>query len=541
MNKIKILPPSLIAKIAAGEVIERPAFAVKELVENSIDAGATSINIELEKAGLQKIIVKDNGSGMSKEDLELAWQHHATSKLKNEDDLLKIKTLGFRGEALGSLAAISDLTLQSRAAGSLPGFSVSLSDGKVVKKQTIGMPKGTIATVTNLFAHIPARQKFLHSQESELRYVTQQVIAAALAYPNVAFTLSHNKKVLFSLPPKQPIKQRVAEVLGNELTNGLFPISLRSPYLQVHGFLSHPQLATTSSTRSLLFVNGRFVKHKGVSTLIKQLYGKLLAPQSQPVFILYLTTPVEMVDVNIHPRKEEVSFAHETEIRDNLSEAVIKTLEKNSLRYRSNLNVDWGTNTIAAKELKRTVLRPLSDEVFSLHNLYLLLESKDGLLFVDQHAAHERILYENLVKGLKKRRVKVFKPPRPINLSLSPVENQLMNEFSDKLAKAGFQIKNHKLISYPTILEDRNLGQIIKNALADIEEFGEVNLDPYTDKMLSYLACRSAIKSGDKLTDIQKKKLIKDLQQTKTNYTCPHGRPVQFEVMLKDLSKLFRR
>lgn len=562
--RIKHLPADVVAKIAAGEVVERPAYAVKELIENAIDAGATYITIDIENSGLKKIAVFDNGNGMARADLALSFLPHTTSKISDMEDLAKVQSFGFRGEALHSIAAISRLVLQSRARDQAAGNEIFIEGGKVSLIKKMGMPVGSSVFVYDLFFNTPVRKKFLKSPQSEMRLILEIVVNAALAYPGIGFKLMHNGKKMVDVPREQSLEQRMSSLLGSSLTQDVLPISLMENDIHLHGFISKP-LAITAGNKGFLFVNKRPVQYQLISTLIKQAYGTLLEPRTFPFFVLFLEVPHQFVDVNIHPRKEQIHLANEQTVTEFVHKAVKSTLETNNLTYRyerpsggADVLRDGGvggTHTYAA-ELLRDTIEPwgkesasASNEVLQLHNLYLVVQTKKGALLVDQHAAHERILYEQFLEEFERQKDKraVYTLPKAVTFDTSLLDAETIREYLPDLQVFGFDIEefgphSFKINAVPVLFQDRNVIELLMEVVHDLQEgIGLKNVDMRSHRMLSYLACRTAIKSGDKLTEEQARDLIEKLNETRTQYTCPHGRPVKAEISLRELEKMFRR
>lgn len=561
MTKIHLLSPDLVAKIAAGEVVERPAYAIKELVENSVDAGADYIRIDIEKSGLQKITITDNGEGMSGEDIKLCYQSHTTSKISAESDLQAIKCMGFRGEALASIAAISNLTIRSKTAAQKAGTEVELTAGKVEDISPVGMPAGTSISVENLFYTVPARQKFLKSPQTEFRISLQIISNIALAYPQIRFFVTHNKKTVLDLPKNQNILERVKELLGESTFKNLVPVSVEDSYISLSGFIAKPQLSTHSPQKQYVFINGRTVRSKLISSTVKDTYGTLLEPDAYPIFIFSLKTPYEMVDVNVHPRKEEVAFHNDKLITSAVSTAVTNALNENNLTFYDNrwqkskrnksdiLQIrDGGTSTYAAEILKQELPKKTkiskSADIIQLHNLYLITETENGFLMIDQHAAHERILYEKLKRSFesKRKQPEKFTLLVPLELELSITDQETLDEHKNIFAELGFIIDDNRVVEVPELFHDRNIEELITEMIDDLAEGKEIhNLDVRSERMLSYLACRSAIKAGDKITKEQAKEICSQLATCQNQYTCPHGRPTQIEITSDELAKLFMR
>ena len=567
MQKIHQLPQDVIAKIAAGEVIERPVYAVKELVENALDAGATSIAIEINEAGLKNIIVIDNGDGMSKEDLQIAFQLHTTSKISTEEELAHIATLGFRGEALASLAAISQLTLQSRTSDKTGGTSIEILNGEVLKISPIGMPPGTMVTVANLFHSVPGRKKFLKSHQTEFRHIVDFVTRMALARPDIHLSLSHNKKRLFDLSPGTTL-ERIQKLLGENLFPKLLPLTFETDYVKLTGFIATPQ-AIGQSKHQYIFINKRSVTDKIIVSAIREAYGTLIDPKSQPIFIISLEIPYELVDINVHPRKETIRFVNNQMIYDAIYKAVMQTLMRGNLLYYNDTigdislrdrNRSWKsgtTKTFAGKLLKENQtpwdIRPIeeigSKEIIQMHNLYLLTQTKYGIAFVDQHAAHERILYEQFLAAFKneKSEAALYTFGKPIILDLSFTESELLKEHVKILQTVGFHLEYFKdntflLHTIPLIFQDRKPKQLLMELLENLQEEKSIkDIDRTSQRMIAYLACRAAIKAGESLTKKQSKDLVEKLEQTPNNISCPHGRPTKIIIDIDKIHRLFKR
>jgi DNA mismatch repair protein MutL len=436
MSSIHALPDDVVSKIAAGEVVERPAFAVKELIENSIDANATAITIDIEESGLKKIAVIDNGQGMDKDDLSLSFLPHTTSKIAGMDELAKVSSFGFRGEALHSIAAISRMVVQSRTTDMPGGSEIFIEGGvpQIVKK--IGMPIGTSIFVYDLFFNTPVRKKFLKSGASESRHILEIIMQMALAHPAIGFKLVHNGKTIIDLPREQDLEERMSIILGNSLARDLLPIFLTQDDIQIHGFISRP-LAVTAGNKPFLFVNKRPVQYQLLSSIIKQAYGTLLEPRAFPFYLFFITLPHQYVDVNVHPRKEQVHLANEQTVIDFVRTAVTTTLQANNLTYQFRNEEmdalrDGGTHTYAAELLKDEVepwgkeTSKVTGDVLQIHNLYLVVQTKKGAMMVDQHAAHERILYEQFLEEFEKQKTKkdiyTLKKAEMVDMSLSDAE-----------------------------------------------------------------------------------------------------------------------
>lgn len=551
--KIHKLSSLLISKIAAGEVIERPSFAIKELIENSIDAKATAIKIYIEESGLRKIQVVDNGEGMSEEDVREAWKPHTTSKIDEESELYSIKSFGFRGEALSSLAAISTLTVQSRREEDATGFAVVVKEGKLVKASVIGMPIGTIVTAQDLFASIPARKKFLNSPQAELRQMLDVVNNFAIAHPSVHFTFLHGKRVLLDYPPTKDVAERVEQFLGNAVSSFFIPVKKENSYVKIRGFIAKPQMHAGNQNKQYIFVNSRKVNNKIISTAAKEAYGTMLESATYPIFVLFLSLPFEMVDINVHPRKEQVAFLNNEFMFQTVKEVVVEVLAENNITFQ---NLSWKkmgagmTKSFAATILKENVLDKESfgeerhTKLIQLDKVYIIFADKGGLVLYDQHAVHERILFEKLRDEFLKQResLELYELPMPVSLGLTTRESILFKEHKRLLEKVGFMFKRKEVVKMPFIFKDRNPKGLIMKVLEDIEaNLGVLSIDKVTEEMIAFLACRAAVKAGDVLTEEQMKKLIMDLGKTANNTTCPHGRPTRVFMSLDQLNAMFKR
>lgn len=562
MRKIYQLPHHVVSKIAAGEVIERPVFAVKELVENSLDAGATSIIVHIEDSGLKRITVIDNGEGMELEDLKESFKSHTTSKIAKTEDLSHIKTLGFRGEALASIAAISRVTINSRISSQTAGTSIYIKDATIEKISPIGMPIGTTIIVEQLFHSLPVRKKFLGSPRTEFRHIIDIMTNYALSYPKIHFHLTHNKRTIFDLSATTEPLQRIEKLLGRDVYSQLLPLSYTTSYISISGFLAKPSLATRIPNKQFLFINNRSVADKGISLTIKSAYGVLLPNTFYPVSILYFTLPYEMVDVNVHPRKEHVKFADTTLLYKSLTQAVKQTLSDYDLIYSSNAqslflndstrSTDSYTGRLLKEkklpwELSQKIETNIS-KILQLRNMYIFIATDNGFFLIDQHAAHERILYQQLLIEFqneeKKKNNFHFHKPGMFDLSLS--ETELLQENLDLLKEFGWEIEHFKgttfiITALPVLFQDRDYVALLREIIEDFRENKKQEIDTLSRKIIAYLACHAAVKAGDNLSKKQMKELIEQLEKTPNNSTCPHGRPTKIFVDGEKIDTLFKR
>lgn len=561
MPKITKLSPELIATIAAGQVIERPSSVVKELVENALDAEATSIVIKLSDGGRQEIVVTDNGQGMSKEDVLLSVQPHTTSKVFHHKDLQSIVTFGFRGEALASTALVSNLTVQSKPAVDTLGYQVTIKHGKLLDDHQIGMATGTIVRVSELFRFIPARKKFLKSASIEIQQILKVLLPILLVHLNVKFRVEHNNSVLLECAAGQTFLERVMIVLNQEYLSQLLPIQFSQSGYTVSGFIGAPQLASPSSAKQMLWVNKRAISHQVISKTIKSLYGTLLEPRALPAYFLQLDLDPQTVDVNIHPQKTSVTFYEEEIVVNMLVSAVKHTLEQAGLMYRlgdaaSTPLLSFNDNSmdqVVADELKkatepwsvRNLAVSTTTKFFQLHKLYIFMEVEQGMVVIDQHAAHERILYEQFLHAYHQHsQLHTITLSSPQKLSIPPYQPVSEHSLS-VLESIGVTIENqgeeYFVTKIPLLLQHRNYQEYIREVIDQSQELLTYELDTATHKTLSFLACRSAIKSGEPLSVDEQKNLVEKLLQTTTNYTCPHGRPVMMSMTLDELAHYFKR
>lgn len=562
MRKIIQLSQNIIARIAAGEVVERPVFAVKELVENALDANASSIVVQIEQSGLRKIVVSDNGDGMSYEDLHESVKAHTTSKLFDES-LMGITTLGFRGEALASIAAVSDMVIQSRIANTHIGTVVSLKAGVLEFTSPIGMPPGTIVTVKNLFHTVPARKRFLKSEQTEFRHIVDLVTQYALAFPTVRFLLQHNKRIVLDLPAAKTHEERVATLLGPQIHRYLLPLNDEGTYIAVQGYIAHPQLSTRSSGKYYVFINNRAVRDTVVTSAVKEAYGRLLESNRFPIFVLYLQVPYEVVDVNVHPRKEQVSFVNSEMIFNAVKDVVRNTLTTHNLVFQNPRFSTYSGRSGTTKSVAANILREQTipwnvkddtkllhvDNIQQLHKTYLFVQTQRGFLLIDQHAAHERILFEQYLDTYSKSKhiQNLYIFPQPLPLHLTFEESEALSEHLSTFQKMGFDISHtentiYSIAAVPMLFQDRDVVLLIREFLEDIMVDDRIKeVDAYSQTMIAFLACRMAIKAGDMLTYDEAERLVHKLEETDNNATCPHGRPTKIEVPLTELHKWFNR
>ena len=571
MGKIRILDEKTASKIAAGEIIERPASVVKELLENSIDAKAKNIEIYLEKGGKKKILVRDDGEGMDKEDLKLCFKPHATSKIKTLEDLNRLSSLGFRGEALHSIASVSRLTIKSRKEGEEAAYQVEVIAGKLKSIFPTGANKGTEIKVENLFFNLPARKKFLKSDSTELKHILQVIEHIALSNQKLNLKVFHNQRLILNLKASD-LKTRIKEVLKIEIENMFYEKSLQKENLGVKIFFAKPQFIPSLPRLQLVFVNKRFVKTPFIiRKTLREAYGTLLPPSLEPYFILFLDLPPYFFDVNVHPKKEEINILNPTPILKTLKEVVQETFQKQGAAFSPKAQEKKKEYIFTLKEApedykatqrtdelqpveKLTFLQPEDTpykkpkDFLQAMNLFLIFEKDNSLVIADQHAAHERVLYEKFMAAFKDSSKTISQPlllPEVLEPNLSLY--QLIKENLDILEKLGFKLEPFgqnlfKITHVPFIILEKNLDskKILAEVLNDLY-LGKRKIPASFEKAVATLACRSAVKAGDELSKEEVQKIIDLLTNSKTPYTCPHGRPTHIIITRRELEKLFRR
>lgn len=561
MEKIRKLSAELIGVIAAGQVVERPSSVVKELVENSLDAQAKNITIKIFDGGKQEIVIIDDGIGMSSDDVLLAIQPHSTSKITNVNDLSSLTSFGFRGEALASIALVSRFSLQSKELGESLGYRVSVKFGKQIDHHQVGMGQGTVVRVAELFRFLPARQKFLKSGSIELQQILKELLPVVLQHCTVRFRLEHNAVELFDCPAGQSFLERLMLLHGEEYSASLLPVHHNQAGYTITGYIGVPQIASPTRAKQQLWVNKRSVQHHLISRVIKSQYSTLLEPRALPVYFLSIQADPGLIDSNVHPRKESVAFAEEDIIVGVLATAIKSTLETNNLLYsvpygNEGLSFrDSGMDPVIAGELKRTVepwsvknfsVSPTS-KFFQLHKLYIFLEVDEGVLLIDQHAAHERILYEQFLEGYQQHLdFHVITLAQPERLQLSVFHQALLEQKLEILKQLGIYISQEAeefyIISIPRLLQHRNYKAHILDILEqEGSPSGIEERDTVVHQTIAYLACRSAIKAGEPLTQDEQKNVVEKLLATTSNYTCPHGRPVMIHLSMAELDDWFKR
>jgi len=601
MGKISKLDQNVINKIAAGEVVERPASVVKELVDNSLDAGATEIDIKIENGGISLIEIADNGGGIAADDLLLALEPHATSKLKVIDDLSALQTLGFRGEALASISAVSRLTLQSKQAAETVAWQVSLSDGGQYQTEKTVLSGGTIVRVEDLFYNVPARKKFLKQPATEFNHIMELVTRFALIYPNVAWRLSHNGREQLNCTKTDSWLERVGQTLGEDKLKAWQGFNWESEKIQVSGFISKPNHWQNRRNDQYIFVNWRPISSPLIHKAIIDGIGHLLPPGSYPGYVIHLQVPGDAVDVNVHPRKSEVKFADEhlifSAVRQVIKNCMVQsdvleskpasdfspsfgnkgnawpsaTSVQSSVSKSSGFNssFDFKKNVSNLNSISKTLYEPieLKPQTLSLADSggagenkqpewrvvgqwgteFILVEVPAGLMIIDQHALAEGLLYLKLLRASEAEQdVRKQSLLIPAQLEMSAWQENLFLEFQNILNELGFEVENFGGRTYvvqavPADLAGVEAGQLLLGILNDLalEEKSE-DLDKKRERVLKYAACRGAIKFGEHLNESVMKTLVQEMF-TMNAHTCAHGRPIYWLIEEKEAMKRFER
>ena len=598
--RIHPLSIQLVNQIAAGEVVERPASVVKELLENSLDAGATRIEVDVEQGGVKLIRVRDNGSGIHRDDLALALSRHATSKISNLDELEAVTSMGFRGEALPSIASVSRLQLISREQGSDSGWMLT-SDGssEITPPQPASHPTGTTIEVRDLFYNTPARRKFLRTDKTELAHIDQLVKRLALSRFDVAFHLRSNRRETMTLPVAlmQPEKERrIAELLGPAFLEQSFNMRNEAAGLVLTGWVAHPTFSRSQADMQYFYVNGRSVRDKLVTHAVRQAYRDVLFHGRHPAYVLFLELDPRLVDVNVHPTKHEVRFRDGRMMHDFLFRSLHRTLAESSPGFqvdRSTGEIVAAEGTEAAGPTLRSALSPASKPspqqtpfrfkvreqrsgyqagfamqmpapegeaperegatpplgyaLAQLKGIYILAENESGLVLIDMHAAHERITYERLKQSLSERQLGSQPLLVPLAVAVSRREADLAEEHSALFKRLGMavdRIGDETLVvrEVPVLLQGTDSERLLRDLLADLVVFGNSErVESEIDKVLATMACHSSVRANRRLSIAEMNALLRDMERTERSDQCNHGRPTWSQLALDDLDKLFMR
>ena len=564
MPKIKLLDEETINKIAAGEVIERPASAVKELVENSIDAGATKVLVEVAEGGKSLIRVTDDGSGIEPDDLSLAFQKHATSKIGQARDLENIRTLGFRGEALASIASVSrSVEVYTKTASALSGRYLRMENGRITETKDVGCPVGTSISVHDLFYNVPARKKHLKAVESELAYIVDLITELAVINYHISFELFTGRRTLFKSIKSQAWDDAILRVFGYKSLKAMVPLQAAGRGWSLLGMAGDPLNTRSSPDRIFIYVNGRAVYSPALARSLRDAYRNIIPAGKSPVAVLSLEISPELVDVNVHPAKREIRLLREEEICDQLFQAVTESLRAHAEArpgVMPRADQPLPRATIARESEQRTLPLELGAELQlaveskaprlkilgQILKLYIVAEGDSGLMLIDQHAAAERIRFERLRELYSHKRIKQ-ELAEPIAIELSPTEAILIESWQETLKDIGFEIipfggHTYSVKSVPALGRRLESAEAVHDILRDLFARGRVGPDSTnTDEILRLLACKGSIKSGRELSMAQMQELLADLYQCQDPLTCPHGRPVIVLMNPNQLERLFAR
>jgi DNA mismatch repair protein MutL len=580
---IRPLPETLISQIAAGEVVDRPASVLKELLENSLDAGATDIGVALAEGGIKQIRVVDNGSGIAKDDLPMAFARHATSKIASLEDLEQVRSLGFRGEALASIASVARVALSSRTVGAASAFSLGVESGNMGAVQPAAHPLGTTVEINDLYYNTPARRKFLKSHVTEFAHCEEAFTRAALSRHDVTFTLRHNGRVLARFAPSDPA-HRIGGALGADFAQSMRPIEENSGAIRLYGFAGSPAFTRASRDTQFVYVNGRFVRDRLISHALREAYRDVLHGERHPAYVLFLEIDPLGVDVNVHPAKIEVRFRDARAVHQFVFHAVAKGLSGTaaetpaavaapvavgqSIRPRAGqtslglaqpvasytamfADARTGTLSPAAKvpgeNSNDAETPPLGFAIAQLHGIYILAQNEHGLILVDMHAAHERILYEKLKGALDSRAMNTQKLLIPSTFHADRLDVATVEEHGTTLNLLGFDVAAISpfalaVRAVPSMLASADAAELARAILRDIREYGASRvLTERRDELLGTMACHGAVRANRGLTIAEMNALLREMEETERSGQCNHGRPTWYQMSLADLDKLFLR
>lgn len=598
MARIQLLSQRLTNQIAAGEVVERPASVVKELLENSLDAGADRIDIELEQGGIKLIRIRDNGQGIDKEDLPLALSRHATSKITELEDLERVVSLGFRGEALASIASVSRLSLISRTPSASEAWKVETEGIDMQSRLSpAAHPVGTNVEVRDLFFNTPARRKFLRTEQTEFKRIDDIVKHLALSRFDTTFSLQHNQRQIHKFEKassEQEQQRRVAQIYGPAFIENSIYIDMEVNGLKLWGWVSLPTFSRSQADMQFFYVNGRTIRDKVVSHAVKQAYRDVLFHGRHPAFALFLELDPAEVDVNVHPTKHEVRFRESRTVHNFLYSVLHRSLasvrpedhlqgntpapqnytpppietngSQSAIQFSNYERGDRGgnyANQVQNQLANYASLReyselpelpentedipPLGFAIAQLHGIFILAQNAQGLVIVDMHAAHERITYEHMKAASSNEGIKVQPLLVPLNIAVSEREADLAEEHNNYLTGLGMEIERLgpetiSLRQVPTILANANVEQLLRDVLSDILDQGSSDrLEAHRDEILSTMACHGSVRANRHLTITEMNALLRDMEQTERSGQCNHGRPTWVQQKLTDLDKLFLR
>jgi DNA mismatch repair protein MutL len=594
MPTINTLSPQLANQIAAGEVVERPASVLKELVENSLDAGATRIDIEVEQGGVKRLCVRDNGCGIDESDMSLALSRHATSKISDIDDLEAVGTLGFRGEALASIASVSRLSLTSNSGENQAWKAVSEGRDMAVDVQPAAHPAGTSVDVRDLFFNTPARRKFLRTETTEYNRIDDHAKKLALSHMNVAFSLRHNQRVNLNLQPAQSVleqEKRVADICGKPFMEQALYVDNERTGIRLWGWIGLPTFSRSQTDLQHFFVNGRSIRDKVVSHAVRQAYQDVLYHGRHPAFVLFLEIEPKDVDVNVHPTKHEVRFRDSRVIHGFVSGTLQKALAQDRPQDHLQSNEVQGLLPEEAIPVQSTMglaptskpfnyapqssgfqghsvntpmhayqslygdggseesatIPPLGFAIAQLKGIFILAENEQGMIVVDMHAAHERITYEQMKTDFDKEGLISQPLLVPESLSVSQREADAVEQNPDVFVRLGFTVERAAAESVvvreiPALLRGTQVEALLRDVISDVLEHGtSERIRQQINEILSTMACHGSVRANRKLTIPEMNALLRDMEATERSGQCNHGRPTYFQLSLDELDKLFLR
>ena len=576
MPAIRLLPDALISQIAAGEVVDRPASVLKELLENSFDSGATEISVALAEGGMKQIRVVDNGSGIARDDLAMAFARHATSKIASLDDLEQVRSLGFRGEALASIASVARVGLASRAAAAERAFAIRAEGGSIGTVEPAAQPPGTSVEVEDLYYNTPARRKFLKSEATEFGHCEEVFKRAALSRPEVALGLRHNGRVVARFGPGDPAK-RVEAALGEEFARSMRAIAANG-VLNLAGYAGSPAYTRADRDAQFVYVNGRYVRDKLLAHALREAYRDVLHGERHPAYVLFLEIDPRAVDVNVHPAKTEIRFRDPRAVHQFIFHAVAKGLSGTAAEAPAAVVTPVVEGTTLSPQFRQAGLGlaqpvaryaamfaearaaappaadanapdapPLGYALAQLHGIYVLAQNREGLVLVDMHAAHERILYEKLKTALDSRAMNTQKLLIPSTFHADRVDVATAEEHGATLNQLGFDVAAISpfalaVRAVPSMLADADASALARALLRDIREYGASRvLTERRDELLGTMACHGAVRAHRALTIPEMNALLREMEETERSGQCNHGRPTWFQMSLADLDKLFMR
>jgi DNA mismatch repair protein MutL len=569
MNAIRLLPELLVSQIAAGEVVERPASVLKELLENSLDAGAKTVTVSLEQGGVKRIQVEDDGDGIAAEELPLALARHATSKIASLEDLEGVATMGFRGEALASIASVSRLTLASRRQGAPRGNAISCEGAEQGGVEPAARAPGTTVTVADLYFNTPARRKFLRTEATEFGHCDEAFCRIALARPGIAFTLKHNGRVSRLLRAQSP-SERVAALLGAEFSAASVPVDAPAAGLRLSGLAGTPQAATARADSQYFFVNGRFVRDRLLAHAAREAYSELLHGERAPAYALFLELDPRGVDVNVHPAKTEVRFRDARSVHQFVMHTLKRALAPSAAEapvsyagFSGDRLVQQGSLGLAQPAAAYSAFlsearreepvgqpvgqHPLGYALAQLHGIYILAQNEAGLVLVDMHAAHERIVMEKLKKNLDTGAVQRQALLVPAVLRAEALEVATAEENREPLETLGLEVSASgpnelSVRAAPALLAGGDVAALTRDLLREIREFGASQvLSSRQNELLATMACHAAVRANRTLSLAEMNALLREMEETERSGSCNHGRPTWYQLTLADLDKLFLR